>query len=129
VGPHALALLLPVLGPVARVYATLGPHQTAYVTLDHRGGAVSTLALSLDAPPAAVTGEDLFYGEAGLLRVPERGPSAVDAFGNAVSALVAAAAAAPGDRGHPCDVRLGREVVAILTAAETAIGAGAAVPL
>ncbi|MEN3306470.1 MAG: hypothetical protein V7603_2672 [Micromonosporaceae bacterium] len=129
VGPHALSLILPVLGPVARVYATLGPHQTAYVTLDHRAGAVSTLALSLDAPPATATYEDLFYGEAGLVSVPAQDLDGVAAFGNAITELVAAAAAPPGARGHRCDVRFGREVVAILTAAETAIGAGAAVPL
>src|SRR5439155_18831979 len=107
VGPHALALVLPVLGPVARVYATLGPHQTAYVTLDHRGGAVSTLALSVDAPPAAASYEDLFFGEAGLTRVPEHEFAAVTALGTAVTELAAAAAAPPGERGHPCDVRFG----------------------
>jgi predicted dehydrogenase len=129
VGPHALSLILPVLGPVARVYATLGPHQTAYLTLDHRAGPVSTLALSLDAPQASATYEDVFYGETGLVSVPDQGVDAVTAFRAAITQLVAAAAAPPGERGHPCDVRFGREVVAILTAAETAIGAGAAVPL
>jgi predicted dehydrogenase len=128
VGPHALSLILPVLGPVARVYATLGPHQTAYVTLDHRAGPVSTLALSLDAPAAATTYENLFHGEPGLVHVPEQDFDAVGAFRAAVSQLAVAAAAPAGERGHPCDVRFGREVVAILSAADAAIGAGVAIP-
>jgi hypothetical protein len=56
VGPHALSVLLPVLGDVRRVTAAAyGPGDTAHVVLDHTGGASSTLTLSLTAPPAAVT--------------------------------------------------------------------------
>ncbi|HKT01778.1 MAG TPA: Gfo/Idh/MocA family oxidoreductase [Rugosimonospora sp.] len=129
VGPHALSLLLPVLGPVAGAYGTEGPHQTAYATLRHTGGAVSTLELTLDAPAAAVTHGTLLYGEPGLRRVPDEDLDAPGAFGRAVDQLLAAAAAGPGERGHPCDVRFGREVVAILTAIEASITSGATEPV
>jgi predicted dehydrogenase len=118
VGPHMLAVLLPVLGPVSYVYATLGPHQTAYVTLEHERGAVSTMALSLAVPPAMASQESVLYGTAGTRPVPEGELDGIAAHQAATSQLIAAAAAPPGGRGHPCDVRFGREVVAILTAAE-----------
>ena len=38
VGPHALSLLIPVLGPIAGVSAALGPHQTATALLTHDVG-------------------------------------------------------------------------------------------
>ncbi|MBO7941400.1 gfo/Idh/MocA family oxidoreductase, partial [Streptomyces sp. S9] len=54
VGPHALSVLLPVLGDVRRVTAAApGPGDTVHVVLDHTGGASSTVTLSLTAPPAA----------------------------------------------------------------------------
>jgi predicted dehydrogenase len=129
VGPHALSLLLPVLGPVATVSAVLGPHQTAYVTLQHVRGPVSGMELTVDARPAAQHQDALFYGDAGVRRVPDADLDAVGGFGNAIGQLVACASAPAGERGHPCDVRFGREVVAILTAAEASMGAGAAVPV
>ncbi|MGO4431107.1 gfo/Idh/MocA family oxidoreductase, partial [Streptomyces sp. MCAF7] len=62
VGPHALSVLLPVLGPVAEVTAVGGPRGAAHVLLRHRSGAVGTLALTLDAGPAAVAHTCDFYG-------------------------------------------------------------------
>ncbi|NEB08709.1 gfo/Idh/MocA family oxidoreductase, partial [Streptomyces coelicoflavus] len=54
VGPHALSVLLPVLGDARRVAAAApGPGDTVHLVLDHAGGASSTLTLSLTAPPAA----------------------------------------------------------------------------
>ncbi|MDV9175680.1 Gfo/Idh/MocA family oxidoreductase, partial [Streptomyces sp. W16] len=54
VGPHALSVLLPVLGDVRRVAAAVrGPGDTTVLVLDHVDGASSTLTLSLTAPPAA----------------------------------------------------------------------------
>jgi predicted dehydrogenase len=49
-GPHALSLALPVLGPVERVRAVAGPHDTAYLLVRHESGAVSQLELSVNAP-------------------------------------------------------------------------------
>ncbi|MGW5640804.1 Gfo/Idh/MocA family protein, partial [Streptomyces sp. NPDC003832] len=54
VGPHALSVLVPVLGEVRRVAAAApGPGDTAHLVLEHAGGASSTLTLSLTAPEAA----------------------------------------------------------------------------
>src|SRR5262245_8743489 len=65
IGPHALSVVVPVLGPVATVSAVAGPHQTSYLLLRHESGAVSTLELTLDAPSAATHFEFTFFGEDG----------------------------------------------------------------
>ena len=106
VGPHALSLLIPVLGPVAGVSAALGPHQTATALLSHESGAVSTMTLSLASPVS--TWDVSFYGTSGWGSVPP----VTDAVPAAVAALEALTA---GDRS--CDVHFARDVVAVLVRA------------
>ncbi|GHD87610.1 Gfo/Idh/MocA family protein [Streptomyces naganishii] len=116
VGPHALSVLLPVLGDVRRVTAAAhGPGDTVHVVLDHVGGASSTLTLSLTAPPAAAGATVELRGEAGVSVLPEAAEDAVTAFGRAVDALISAAR---GGRPHPCDAGFGLRVTEILAAAE-----------
>ena len=106
VGPHALSLLIPVLGPVAGVRPPLGPHQTATALLTHESGAVSTMTLSLASPVS--TWDVSFYGASGWGSVPP----VADAVAAAVNAL---AALTSGDRS--CDVHFARDVVAVLVRA------------
>jgi predicted dehydrogenase len=117
VGPHALSIVLPVLGPVAQVAAMDGPRDTVHLLLGHTGGATSTVSLTLDAPPAATARELVFYGGGGTARVPEGDASQVEAFVSAIDHLLRAASGGPG---HPYDARFGREVVAVLDAADRA---------
>jgi predicted dehydrogenase len=119
IGPHALSLLLPVLGPVAEVSAVAGPRQTTYVTLRHERGAVSTMALTLDAPLPASRVETEVHGESGWLTIPGFDGDAVASFGRAISLLLDAA----GGTRHGLDVHFGREVVGILAQA-AAVAAG-----
>ncbi|WP_229403006.1 Gfo/Idh/MocA family protein [Micromonospora okii] len=118
IGPHALSLILPVLGRVTRVAATDGPSGLVNLLLTHDGGATSTMSLSLDAPAAAVTRDFVFFGENGVETVPPGDGNALTAFGTAIDQLAEEIEA--GTRDHRCDVRFGREVVAVLDAAETA---------
>ena len=106
VGPHALSLLMPVLGPVAGISAAQGPHQTTTALLTHDSGAVSTMTLSLASPVS--TWDVSFYGASGWGSVPP----VTDAVEAAVAALAALAA---GDRS--CDVHFARDVVAALAQA------------
>jgi predicted dehydrogenase len=122
IGPHALAVLLPVLGRVARVAATDGPGGLVHLLLSHADGATSTVSLTLDAPPRSVAAEFVFYGESGIERLPNGGASPATAFAVAIDQLLAEVDA--GTRDHRCDVRFGREVVAVLAAAETARAQG-----
>jgi hypothetical protein len=60
----------------------------------------------------------VLYSPDGFASVPGGDGSAVGAFGRAIDQL--ARAVADGTVDHPCDVRFGRDVVAILAAADTA---------
>jgi len=106
VGPHALSLLIPVLGRITGVSAALGPHQTATALLTHESGAVSTMTLSLASP--VTTWDVSFYGTSGWGSVPP----VTDAVAAAVVALEALTG---GDRF--CDVHFARDVTAVLVRA------------
>ncbi|MFF0791179.1 Gfo/Idh/MocA family protein [Streptomyces spiralis] len=117
VGPHALSVLLPVLGDVRRVSAAAhGPGDTVHVVLDHAGGASSTLTLSLTAPPAAAGAAVELRGTAGVTTLPESSEEAVASFARAADALLTAARTG---RPHPCDAAFGLRVTEILAAAES----------
>lgn len=123
VGPHALSVLLPVLGDVRRVAAAVhGPADTVHVVLEHSGGASSTLTLSLTAPPAAAGAAVELRGEAGATLLPRSPDGAVPALGRAADALLAAARTG---RPHPCDAAFGLRVTEILAAAEALLDADA----
>ncbi|WP_433614905.1 Gfo/Idh/MocA family protein [Dactylosporangium sp. CA-139114] len=115
-GPHALSVILPLLGPVVDLSAAEGPRDTAHLLLRHEGGAASTLSLTLDAAPDATSFGFAYFGEHGATTLPEWNATQVEAFGNAVNALMDAAAGRP----HPCDAAFGAQVTRILAAAERA---------
>lgn len=126
VGPHAVALVLPVLGPVAQVTALPGAHGTTHVLLRHRSGAVSTLALSVDAPAELEREHAAFYGESGVASPPSVRWEPTEPFSYAIDQLLAAAAGgSPSRLGIP----FGVEVVAILAAAADSIENGRTVTL
>jgi predicted dehydrogenase len=93
VGPHALAGIMPVMGPVTSVAARRGPAEsdTVHLVLTHglevdRAGrvaavagtvvAASTVSLSLTMPPAAISNQLVFYGERGAWARPGGGEGA-----------------------------------------------------
>jgi predicted dehydrogenase len=127
VGPHALSLLLPVLGPVVEVSTVNRPHQTSEVTMRHGTGASSTMSLSLDVPPEAVAHQTIFEGTGGSVVLPRPGIDRVDALATAAGELIRAAATPT--RAHACDVRFGWEITAILVAAEQSARTATPVPV
>ena len=121
VGPHALALVLPVLGPVTEVSAMVAPRDMTHLLVRHASGVVSRITLSVDVPPAAAREEAMFFGEAGIRRVPDVAWAPVTAYRNALDDLLAAA------RGGPrpdLDVRFGARITAILAGAAEAARTG-----
>ncbi|MFG2793540.1 Gfo/Idh/MocA family protein [Streptomyces sp. NPDC048419] len=117
VGPHALSVLLPVLGDARRVTAAApGPGDTVHLVLDHAGGASSSLTLSLSAPAAAAGTAVELRGETGVAVLPTSSEGAVTALVHAADALVSAAGTG---RAHPCDAAFGLRVTEILAEAET----------
>jgi predicted dehydrogenase len=120
IGPHALSLVLAVLGPITRVTGVGGPKDSVQLALHHDGGAASSLLLALDAPGAAIAREFAVFGEHGWSHAPlDHGIPALEAFRHAAVAL---ASAATSGTPHPCDVRFGVEVVEILARAQHELG-------
>ncbi|MFI5494634.1 Gfo/Idh/MocA family protein [Actinoplanes sp. NPDC051859] len=126
VGPHAVALVLPVLGAVTEVTAMSGTRDMTHVLLRHAEGAISTLTLSVDAPAKLEREDAALYGESGVAVVPPVPWQPVEAFGRAVDALLGAA---DGGEASPLDLRFGADVVRILAAAAESIKTGRAVEL
>lgn len=106
IGPHALALLLPTLGPVVHVEAVRGHRDEVHLALRHATGAASSVTLSLTA--RAQTTEVLFWGGGGIARMPEGGDVAA-AYAGAIDALLA------GDSRF--DASFARDVVRVLASA------------
>lgn len=115
VGPHALSVLLPVLGDVTDLAAAHGPGDTVHLTLRHDSGASSTAALTLTAPPAAAGVCVEFRGTHGVATYPGGEFAATDAYARAIDALTSA-------EPHACDARFGLRVTEILAAAEELLG-------
>ncbi|MEV4347612.1 Gfo/Idh/MocA family oxidoreductase [Actinoplanes sp. NPDC049596] len=126
VGPHALALALPILGPVTEVAAMTGDPDMTHLLLRHAGGPISSLVLSLDAPGAAEREEAVFSGSAGVRVVPSAPWSPVDALKRGLGKLIAAAGGGPA---VDLDVRFGAEVTAVLAAAQEAAATGRTVAI
>lgn len=121
VGPHALSVLVPALGPVVTVQAGAGLRDTVHLVLGHESGTASTVSLSLTVAPMSTGVEFFVHGDAGrLVLLPEEG-AAVDAYAVAVDELQAAALTGGT---HPCDVGFGRDVVRVLETAARALGSG-----
>jgi len=121
-GPHMLSLVLPTLGPVERVAAGTGLGDTVHLVLHHQDGASSTLALSQTVPAAAEGIGYELYGPQGRSAVPPFELAHLVAMEEAIGQFVAMVAA--GATTHPCDVRLGRDTVAVLDAAQRFLSAG-----
>ena len=113
IGPHALALLVPTLGPVERVEATRGRGDEVHLSLRHASGAASSVTVSLTGRHELT--QLLFWGSEGVARMPD-GVDVAAAYAGALDALLA------GDGRF--DAELGLEVVRVLAAAEDRLRAG-----
>jgi predicted dehydrogenase len=115
-GPHVLSMLWASLGPVVSVTADAGKPDITYLILHHEGGASSTAAITLSAPPAAACADLYLWGESGRSSMPAAERDTVAALRVALTEL--ADNVGSGRTEHPCDVRFGREVVRVLAEAE-----------
>jgi predicted dehydrogenase len=107
VGPHALAWLLPTLGPAEQVAAVRGRGDEVHLALRHATGSASSVTLSLTAPVEMT--EAVFWGSKGLARMPGDVDVAA-AYAAAIDALLA------GDTRFGAE--FGREVVRVLALAD-----------
>jgi predicted dehydrogenase len=126
-GPHALSLFLPALGPVRAVQTGAGLGDTVHLILTHESGAASTISLSHTVAPMSSGIEFFVHGDAGRVTLlPEAGETARTAHSVAVEELTQAATTGGT---HPCDVGFGREVVAVLAAAQRSLDSGCREPV
>lgn len=116
VAPHALSLIVPVLGAVTEVSAARGVRDTTYLVLGHDSGAMSTVTVSIDAPPGAGVVEATVWGRPGRSTMPPGDDPPEVALRLATDELIAAAGRT--DHRHPCDLRLGVHVVEVIEAAQ-----------
>jgi len=121
VGPHLISLLWASLGPVTSVTADAGPADVTHLVLHHRGGATSTITVTLSAAEAAAGVDAYVWGESGRLAAPLGSVDRVAALSTAVAELAANARA--GQTRHPCDVWFGRDVGRVLAEAQRQIDA------
>jgi len=121
IGPHALSVLLAVLGQPQTVTASRPAPDVTRLQMSHAGGAVSDVSVSLHAGPDT---EGQCYSfragdhAAGLEVVP--GPRDA-AFHCAIDRLVGAMRTG---RPDDCDVRFGLRVLRVLAAAEASLVRG-----
>jgi hypothetical protein len=126
IGPHALSLLVPALGPVVAVQAGAGLRDTVHLVLTHDSGVASTVTLSHTVAPMSAGIEFYVHGDAGRLVLLPETDAPREAFAVAVDELSAAALTGGA---HPCDVAFGRDVVAVLETATRALGTGCREPV
>jgi predicted dehydrogenase len=119
-GPHAVSLLWASLGPVTSVTADAGPRGVTYLILHHESGVTSSVTVTLDAPPAAESLDLRVWGEPGRSVAPLGDRDSVACLRAALAELAAGARAGTAD--HPCDVRFGRDIVAVLAHADHQLG-------
>jgi predicted dehydrogenase len=115
-GPHTVSLLWEILGPVEFVTADAGRGDLTHLVLHHRGGATSTVTVTLGAPGQA-DGFDLqVWGEPGRSAMPPLADDPVTALRIALTEL--AANARSGTLSHPCDAEFGLAVTRVLAQAQ-----------
>jgi predicted dehydrogenase len=111
-GPHVVSTLVAALGPVDRVTAEAGPRDTTNLLLRHSSGATSVATVSIDAPEAAAVTDLVVWGPRGRSWMPAGSLPPEGALGVALRELITGAES--GQVEHPCDVRFGRDIVAVL---------------
>jgi predicted dehydrogenase len=107
IGPHALALLLPTLGPVVDIAAVRGRDDEVHLALRHAAGVASSATVSLTAGTALT--DVLFWGGQGVARMPDHVDLAA-AYAAALDAVLA------GETQFGAE--FARDVVSILAAAD-----------
>jgi predicted dehydrogenase len=115
VGPHALANLSAMLGPIAELRAVGGQGDLVHLVITHESGATSTASVSLFAPPAGSNFETGIWGETGTALLPRVETPDVESYQVAATGLLRAAESG---ESHPVDVTFGTRVVELLADAQ-----------
>jgi predicted dehydrogenase len=115
IGPHALSVLLPVLGPVTDMRALRGRDDEVEVITKHASGSIGSMSLSLTSPPADRSAQWSVYGADTTFVMPDSDEAPTVAYRHMIDDLLAARSDA---WSHPCDVHFAREVTHVLANAD-----------
>jgi predicted dehydrogenase len=115
-GPHTVSLLWEILGPVQTVTADAGRGDLTHLVLHHRGGATSTVTVTLGAPEQADGFDVQVWGERGRSAMPPLADDPVTALRIALTEL--AGNARSGKLSHSCDAEFGLAVTRVLAQAQ-----------
>lgn len=118
-GPHALSVLWTTIGPIESVHAEPGIGDLVHLVFGHRGGATSTATMTLRASDAADGFATVLWGESGREELTVDDVDEPIVLRNALTELAENVRA--GQAQHPCDIRFGRDIVAVLAEAERSL--------
>lgn len=121
IGPHVLSVLVAMLGPVVGTERlSSDDRRVVRFATRHARGARAEVTLTLHATPQT-TGQSYRFADGdGELLMQEPNFDRTAIFKLAAAALVESITS--GRRDHPCDARLGAEIVRILEAIDTGVG-------
>ncbi len=122
ISPHALSVLIPILGAVIEVRGVPEVDRVCAFETLHASGARASVSVTLHAVEESNNNGFSFSDGSRHATIPMQDFIRPDAFAAAVTALETMVRT--GERSHPCDMRLGVEVVRVLEAAEHSQGSG-----
>lgn len=120
VGPHMINQLVTALGPITDVAGARGAADLTHLVFTHEGGRTSRMSCTFALQPAAVRVGVEFYGRDGWWEQPKVDRDVPAAYARAISELLELVRA--GETTHRCDVRVARDVVAVIEKAEAVLG-------
>lgn len=120
VGPHMINQLVTALGPITDVAGARGEGDLTHLVFTHEGGRTSRMSTTFGLQPAAVRVGVEFYTRDGWLEQPKVERDVPAAYARAISELLDMIRA--GETTHRCDVRVARDVVAVIERAEEVLG-------
>ncbi|MEO8136315.1 MAG: Gfo/Idh/MocA family oxidoreductase [Betaproteobacteria bacterium] len=127
IGPHVLSILIPVLGPVERISARLGPDRLVILSTVHARGAHAESSMTLHASAESAVRDFTFAAHDRSMTLVEPTYDYRQAFVNAATELLSLIAT--GTHTHRCDAEFGYQVARTLNAAERSIRSGETVTL
>lgn len=122
IGPHALSVLLPALGPVVELRALRGRDDEVEVITRHEDGAIGSMSLSLTSPPADRSAQWSIYSADAELVMPDSDEPPTAPYGRMIDDLLAGQHDARWS--HPCDAHFARAVTQVLDTASQALRQG-----
>lgn len=116
IGPHGLATAIPILGDVVDVRAFRGKADLVHAILAHRSGALSTIAVSINAPPSVEILDVSLWGESGITNQPASSISPVQALTSALDGVALMATGHASREGS--NLALAADIVEVLSRIE-----------